>query len=332
MANRETVGVILAAGEGHRMGAISSHYAKVMLPVCNRPLIAMHLEILATMGIRRVVIVVGHNASRVIETVASWRPAGLHVEFVEQAERLGIAHALFLTYPQVERHNLVVILGDTHFIPLDLTAGLDLLGNAGRNGTAAVLSVRRVRDPEMIRRECTVQLDDEGKLVRIREKPVTPFNDIKPCGIYFFSPAIFDAIDMTPPSALRGEVEITDAIQSLVDSGGAVRCARTVLWDRNINYPGDILLSNLVELQRRHLVRLVGRECDLHPESSLQETVLGNRVRIDAPAHFVRSLVLDDTVVDQHGDFVDCVVGPGFAVPDCLTTEWADTPDGFRGA
>jgi dTDP-glucose pyrophosphorylase len=310
------------------MGAISAHYAKATLPVCNRPLIALHLASLASLGIRHVVVVVGHRAESVIRTATAHKPDGVHVDFVEQEQRLGIADALFRAEPQVRGQNLVVILGDTHFIADNLAAGLGPL-SAGARAPAAVLSVRRVRDPEMIRRECTVRLDDHGNLVEIREKPRTPFNDLKPCGIYFFSPAIFDAIDMTPASPLRGEVEITDAIQTLVSTGQTVGSAHTVAWDRNINYPGDILLSNLVELDRRHLVRLMGRNVALHREAVVDHSVVGNDVSVSSPARIIRSLVLDGAVVDQHGDFVDCVVGPGFAVPDCLDAEWADTPDGF---
>lgn len=323
---REVVGVILAAGEGQRMGAISAHYAKAMLPVCNRPLIATHMEMLSGLGIRRAVIVVGHRKERVVQTARRHRPAGLSLDFVEQRERLGIAHALFATRISVAGANLVVVLGDTHFMPGPLESGLDSL-TRGNGEVAAVLSVRRVADPEMIRRECTVRFDDAGRLVEIREKPAEPFNDLKPCGVYFFSPAIFDAIDMTSSSSLRGEVEITDSIQMLVDMGYTVTSADTVRWDRNINYPGDILISNLVELRRRKLVRLLGRDVVLHAETVVQDTVMGDRVRVDSPAHFVRALVLDDAVVEQHGDFVDCVVGPGFAIPDCLKGEWADTPD-----
>ena len=86
-------------------------------------------------------------------------------------------------------------------------------------------------------------------------------------------------------------------------------------------------MSNLVELRRRGLSQLLGERVQLHEEARLAETVVGNDVRIDAPAHFLRSLVLDGSVVAAHGDYTDCVVGPRFAVADCLQDEWADVPD-----
>jgi len=326
---REPVGVILAAGEGHRMGEISAHYAKPVLPICRVPLIATHLQMLAGLSIKRAVVVVGHQRERVVDTAKTHCPEGLELQFVEQTERLGIAHALNETRELTADCNMVVILGDTHFIPTDLNLGLKRLTNGVQESIAGVLSVRRVKAPEMIRRECTVRFDFAGRLVEIREKPVQPFNELKPCGIYFFSPAIFEAIEMTLPSALRGEVEITDSIQTLVEIGYNVTGAPTVEWDRNINYPGDLLISNLVELKRQKLGSLIGPDTEMHEEAEVRDSVIGKEVRILSPAKLLRSLVLDGAVVEEHGDFIDCVIGPRFAIPDCLKYEWADTPEAF---
>lgn len=326
---RELVGVILAAGEGHRMGEISAHYAKPVLPICSVPLIAAHLRMLAAVSIKRVVVVVGHQRDKVVETARASCPDELELQFVDQTERLGIAHALNETRELTEGCNLVVVLGDTHFIPADLNLGLNRLTSEADDSVAGVLSVRRVKAPEMIRRECTVRFDVDGRLVEIQEKPVQPFNELKPCGIYFFSPAIFEAIEMTLPSALRGEVEITDSIQTLVELGYTVTGAPTVEWDRNINYPGDLLISNLVELRRRGRESLIEPDAKFHEDAEVRESVIGRNVRIDSPAKLLRTLVLDSAVVEEHGDYIDCVIGPRFAIPDCLKYEWADTPEAF---
>ncbi len=326
---RELVGVILAAGEGQRMGEISAHYAKPVLPICSVPLIATHLKMLEGINIKRAVVVVGHQRDKVVQTAKAHCPKGLKLHFVDQTERLGIAHALNETRDLTDGCNLVVILGDTHFIPTDLDLGLKRLSSGEEDSVAGVLSVRRVQAPEMIRRECTVRFDFTGSLVEIQEKPVQPFNELKPCGIYFFSPAIFEAIEMTLPSALRGEVEITDSIQTLVELGYTVTGAPTVEWDRNINYPGDLLISNLVELKRRELGSLIGPRTTFHEDAEVRDSVVGKDVQILSPAKLLRSLVLDGAVVEEHGDFIDCVIGPRFAIPDCLKYEWADTPEAF---
>jgi len=323
----DTVGIILAAGEGHRMGAISAHFAKPVLPICNEPLIATHLRQLHSLSIKKVVIVVGHKKERVMETARAHCPDGMGLVFIDQTERLGIAHALFLTRGEVSGCNLVVVLGDTHFTVNDLSLGLEKLAGRKNGSAAAVLSVRRVRDPRMIRRECTVRFDFDGRLLEIKEKPYVPFNDMKPCGIYYFSPMVFEAIELTMPSSLRGEVEITDSIQTLVEMGQEVTWAPTVVWDRNINYPGDILMSNLVELRGRKLTKLVGDGCSIHPESLIRDSVIGDGARVLTPARLTRSLVLDSAEITQHGSFRDCIIGSGFILADCLKDEWADTPE-----
>jgi len=323
---RENVGVILAAGEGHRMGAISAHYAKPVLPICNSPLISSHLGLLAGIGIKRIIVVVGYMKDKVTRTALDCCPNGVELTFLEQPQRLGIAHALYLTQPATSDANIVVVLGDTHFSARNLSVGLNKLEGNGSGKASAVLSVRKVRDPEMIRRECTVRFDFHGRLLEIREKPQTPFNDLKPCGIYFFTPDIHEAIEYTSPSPLRGEVELTDSIQSLIDMGRTVTSAPTVEWDRNINYPGDILMSNLVELRRRNLTSCVADDVTLHHEAVVSDSVVGRQCRISSPARLERTLVLDGAEVTQHGTYKDCIIGPGFIIADCLKEEWADTP------
>lgn len=324
--NRENVGVILAAGEGRRMGAISARYVKPILPVCNRPLISTHLALLAGLGIRRVVIVVGYMKERVIETCRRYCPTGVKLAFIEQPQRLGIAHALYLTRSFTADANMVVILGDTHFLPHDLSLGLSKLAGNADGSASAVLSVRKVKDPEMIRQECTVRFDSRGRLLEIVEKPRIPFNDLKPCGIYFFTPEIHQAIEVTPPSPLRGEVELTDSIQTLVHMGREVTSAPTVEWDRNINYPGDILMSNLVELKRRDASTCIANDAYVHPDAVLKDIVVGAGSKISCPARLERCLLLDGAEVAQPGTYRDCIVGQGFIIADCLKDEWADTP------
>ncbi|MBM4355449.1 MAG: hypothetical protein FJ109_16955 [Deltaproteobacteria bacterium] len=326
LAMERTVGVILAAGEGQRMGPVAKHFAKSALPICNEPLVVGHLRQLAAAGIRRVLVVVGYGSNQVVRTASLGCPDGVSLTFVEQPKRLGIAHALHLVEEAAAGANLVVLLGDTHFIFRDLAAGLALLSSNTEPGTAAVLSVRPVADPDLIRRECTVRFDPAGRLVEIREKPSEPFNDLKPCGCYFFGPEIFDAIRRTPASPLRGEVEISDSIQTLVHMGLSVRGAPTVEWDRNINFPGDLLTCNLIELRRRNLPALVGRNVRVHPEASLVDSVVGDDARIDVPVRLVRSLVLPGTVLSVPATCTDCILGPGFVLSDCTQGDSVDMP------
>ena len=156
----------------------------------------------------------------------------------------------------------------------------------------AVLTIRRESDPMQICRECTVRFDDDGHLVRIQEKPETPWNDLKPCGMYFFGPRIWDAIHQTAPSALRDEVEITDAIQTLVDLGIPVGRAPTVSRDVNINVPRDLLSANLLELSRRGEAVDVHPTAHVDPKARLDQVVVGPDATIAAEVVLNRALVL----------------------------------------
>jgi dTDP-glucose pyrophosphorylase len=304
-------GIVLAAGEGHRMGPLGQTVPKVCLPVGNRPLIASHLAMLEAMGVRRVVVVVGHLAGAVAASIGAFRPAGMVVELVEQPVRRGIADALARTRPLVGAH-LVVVLGDTHIVPGDLGAGLRRLVEDPTGRLAAILSVRHEADPDRIRRECTVRFDGDD-LVEIEEKPAVPFNDLKPCGLYFFSEAVFAAIEETPPSSLRGEVEITDAIQTLIRSGWSVGRCSAVRWDTNLNTPDDLLAANVAEVSGRGIESIVDPSAVVDPSARLSRVVVGARARVAAGADLTDSLVLPDAEVGPGTDR-STIFAPGIRI------------------
>ncbi len=288
------------------MGGLGAVWAKACMPVCNRPLVHHHLDLLHDMGVAEVVIVVGYRGLEVMAAAAEHelvKRGVLTITSVEQSERRGIAHALLCAKPLIRDH-MVVVLGDTYFVPEALNRPITML-SASDSPLGAVLTVRRERDPKQICRECTVRFDKEGHLLRIQEKPDTPFNDLKPCGMYFFGPRIWDAINQTQPSALRDEVEITDAIQTLVDLGIAVGQAPTVSRDVNVNVPRDLLAANLLELSRR------GESVDVHPsaevsaDARLDQVVVGPGATIASGVELSHALVLPQTHLTQPVDHPD---------------------------
>ena len=183
---------------------------------------------------------------------------------------------------------------------------------------AAILSIRAVANKDLIRKECTVQFDSAGRLVEIEEKPKEPWNDLKPCGMYFFERAVFDAIAQTPPSALRGEVEITDSIQTLVKKGLSVGKANTVKWDVNLNLPADLLLANLVELRRRDATHWIAEDATIEDGVHLHEVVVGPRAHVQAGARLHHCVVLEDVTVPGQTHLEGCILGRDFVVEGCL--------------
>jgi len=296
-------GVILAAGEGRRMGGLGAVWAKACLPVCNQPLVHHHLDLLHEMGVREVVVVVGYRGNEVMNAAQehSRVQAGeLTLARAEQSERRGIAHALLCARSAIADH-MVVVLGDTYFVPEALKRPIAML-SAPVGALGAVLTIRREPDPMQICRECTVRFDEAGHLVRIQEKPDTPWNDLKPCGMYFFGPRIWDAIHQTPPSALRDEVEITDAIQTLVDLGIPVGRAPTVSRDVNINVPKDLLAANLLELSRRGEVMEVHPSAVVAPQARLDQVIVGPDATVGPGVRLSHALVLPGTSLETPVD------------------------------
>lgn len=313
-------GVILAAGEGRRLGALGEARSKACLPLLGRPLLHHHLDLLVSMGADDAVIVVGHLPDQVREAASSFSGGPLAISYAEQRERRGIAQALTCARAGVPE-GMVVILGDTYFWRGDLA---DPVARLRTGDVDAVLSIRQEPDPERIRRECTVRYTPEGRLLEIREKPPEPFNDLKPCGMYFFAPAIWQAIERTPPSALRGEVEITDSIQTLVDMGCRVGRADSVRWDTNMNVPSDVLRTNLVELRRRGLNRWLDPTAQLGDGCLVERAVIGAGATVGAGCQLSRVVVLGGTDIPAGTHAEDAVLGPGYRLEAPLPADEAE--------
>jgi glucose-1-phosphate thymidylyltransferase len=201
--------------------------------------------------------------------------------------------------------------GDTFIISRDLSLGVKKILDFD---AAAVLSVRRVNNPALIIKECSIVKASNGRVLRIVEKPKQPFNTLKPCGVYFFSRKIFIAIKATPPSSLRGEVEITDSIQTLINRGGRVYTAPTIAWDMNITYPADLLSSNLKQLQHLKLNYLIADDVKLPAGSKVKKAVIGRGVKADKPVVIKNSLIFPETVISGSVCLDHMIISPDFQV------------------
>jgi len=253
--------VILAAGRGQRLGPLGRLMPKVALPVGNRPLYAHHLDMLAASGVREVLMVMARNGEHLREAITAHAEPLLRVRFVTQQEPAGIAHALGLCAGELD-DRFVVLLGDTW---LQLDTLRPAVHRLESEGLAAVLSVREEPRPEVIRRECTIRVDAAGRVTEIHEKSPDVLGELKPCGLYFFTREILDAIDRLAPSQLRGELELTDAIGILARETGRVGVAEIVDFDVNITAEGDLLAANMKYLSlsnRRNLVASTARVSD----------------------------------------------------------------------
>jgi dTDP-glucose pyrophosphorylase len=157
--------------------------------------------------------------------------------------------------------------------------------------------VKREDDPAAVSRNFAVIHEADGRITRVIEKPTEPPTMLKGCGVYLFTPAIFEAIRRTPRSALRGEYELTDAIQVLIDASGRTYVEDLALWDVNVTYPADLLDCNLRLLREGRRSSLVGEGARVAAGARLTDTVVGDRAVVEGPVELEECLVLPDVRV-----------------------------------
>lgn len=206
-------GVILAAGKGTRLYPVTRHIAKPLLPIANRPTLEYAFDRMRELDVHDVCIVVGENERQMQGALGSGSQFGLRLSYSRQNEPKGLAHAVGFAEEFVGRDAFVLYLGDAFY-----SKGFEEQAERFRTTEAANLNiVRWVEDP---RRFGVASLEGE-QIVRLREKPTHPESNYAMAGMYFFGPQIWDVLPRLQPSA-RGEFEITDAIQMLIEDGEKV--------------------------------------------------------------------------------------------------------------
>lgn len=298
------VGVILAAGRGSRLEPLSIYRPKALLPICNKPLLQYQLEDMREIGIRDVLVVVGHLKEGIVSKFGDGSAYGVRLRYIEQTQMLGIAHAIGQLEPFIDAPFLL-FLGDIFFQTSRLGQTVELL----RERTAgAVLAVRQEENPAAIRRNFAVVLHPSGRVAQVIEKPRFPPTNLKGCGLYVFDLPIFDAIRRTPRTAQRDEYEVTSSIQILIDDGYPVYPAEIVDMDVNLTIASDLLRSNILELKRLRRDHLVGQGVTLVQGTRLERSVLGEGVVVENPIRIVDSVVFPGVVINCKEDVVGQVV------------------------
>ncbi len=300
------MGVILAAGKGRRIQPFSDATPKPLLPILDRPLILWQIEAMRGLGITDIVVVIGHLGHEVVQTLGDGSAHGVRFRYVEQENVLGIAHAVSKLEPFVDRPFLL-FLGDIFFETENLGQMLEVFASEGVDG---VLAVKVEEDPEAIRRNFTVDLDEAGFVRRVVEKPRHPRTKLKGCGLYLFDTTIFDAVRRTPRTALRDEYELTDSIQIFIEYGYGVRSAAVVERDLNLSEPADLLRLNLHALDGTGERAYVAPSARIGEGVELERTVVMARAEVASGAHLERCLVMPGERVPK-GTYADIIFSGG---------------------
>jgi len=211
---REIKGLVLSGGKGTRLRPFTYTGAKQLVPIANKPILFYALEQLVECGIRDIGVVVGETGDQVRAALGDGSRFGARVTYVQQEAPLGIAHAIRISRPFLRDCPFVVFLGD-NFIKGGVVPYVESFRRSGPDCQVLLKSVPNPRDFGV------AQLEN-GRLSRVVEKPSQPPSDLAVIGIYMFDSPVFEAVEAIRPSA-RGELEITDTIQYLIDHGYGVR-------------------------------------------------------------------------------------------------------------
>ena len=297
-------GAIIAAGKGTRIEPLSFKYPKSLLRVCNKPIIEHQIGVMKDIGIKNLFIVVGHLGNYIKKHLKDGRDFGVNITYIEQKNPKGIAHAV-AQLESVVKIPFFVFLGDIFIKCRNLKKAVDLLKE---NNADAVLITKKERNKDMIKKNFSVILNKKGRVVRVIEKPHFPQNNLKGCGVYLFTPAIFDAIRRTPISQIRNEYELTDSIQIFIDDMHPVYSVNDVEWDLNINTAEDLLYCNLKMLKGLNKNKIVGKNVRIHPRAKLINSILCDNAVIKNPIKIINSCIFPNSVVDAKKDLMLCLV------------------------
>jgi glucose-1-phosphate thymidylyltransferase len=302
-------GLILAGGAGTRLRPITHTSAKQLVPVANRPILFYGIEAMVSAGIIDIGVIVGDTRAEVMAALGDGSAFGARITFIPQDAPLGLAHCVLIARDFLGDDDFVMYLGD-NLLEQDLqafVAAFETERHTFEPASAQIL-LKQVPDPH---RFGIAELDGDGNVIRLVEKPDNPPSDLALVGVYLFDATIHEAVAAIPPSA-RGELEITDAIQWLVDNGYRVRQEILTGWWIDTGKLTPLLEANRLLLERIDQ-KILGSVDD-------QSTIDG-RVVVEAGAEVVNSTIRGPVAIGAGARIVDSFIGPFSAIgPGCLVT------------
>jgi glucose-1-phosphate thymidylyltransferase len=300
-------GLILSGGKGTRLRPITYTSAKQLVPVANKPVLFYAIESMAAAGIREVgIIIAPETGGEIREAAGDGERFGVEITYIEQDAPLGLAHAVLTAEAFLAGDPFVMYLGDNL-----LQGGIDDLVSAFRaNAPEALILLTPVPDPQNYG---VAELDGDGRIARLVEKPAQPASDLALVGVYMFTARIHDAAKAIKPSG-RGELEITDAIQWLVDADATVESHVVRGWWKDTGRLDDMLEANRLILER------VERRID----GELEHSQIDGRVIVEAGAVLERSTVRGPAIVGAGARLTDAYIGPYTAVGRHCVVESAE--------
>jgi glucose-1-phosphate thymidylyltransferase len=294
-------GLILSGGKGTRLRPLTYTRAKQLVPVANKPVLFYGVEAIVAAGIREIGVVVGDTREEIQQALGDGSRFGAQITYIDQDAPRGLAHAVLISEPYLRGEPFVMYLGD-NLIADGITA---LVDDYRRIGCNSQILLARVANPEQF----GVAELANGTVVRLTEKPPQPRSDLALVGVYMFDETIFEAVRAIRPSA-RQELEITDAIQWLVDHGKSVHPHIVSGWWKDTGKIEDMLEANRIIL-------------DTFKPRGFESVDSGCRVEgkvvVEPGAKLFQSTIRGPAIIGPGAEIRNAFVGPYTSIgPDCF--------------
>jgi glucose-1-phosphate thymidylyltransferase len=287
--------LVLSGGKGTRLRPLTHTMPKQLVPVANEPILGYVFHHIKDAGIKDVGVVVSPETQKDVRHFlgkgSRWR---VRITYIPQQQPLGLAHAVKIARPFLGNSSFVMYLGDNL-----LAQGIkEFLEKFHSTNSDALIFLKEVDNPGAFG---VAVLNKKGRITRLVEKPKVPPSNLALVGVYFFSPSIHEAIERIRPSA-RGELEITDAIQELMRSGGSVTGEILKDWWLDTGKKDDFLAANTVVLDD-YIKRDIQGKID-------SKSKVSGRVRIEKTARIFNSSLRGPVVIGKRCEIVDSFIGP----------------------
>jgi glucose-1-phosphate thymidylyltransferase len=296
--------LVLSGGSGTRLRPITHTSAKQLVPVANKPVLFYGLEAIAAAGITDVGIVVGDTAPAIEAAIGDGSRFGISATYIRQQAPLGLAHAVLVARDFLGDDDFVMYLGD-NFIVGGITG---LVEEFTATRPAARIMLARVSDPRSFG---VAELDQEGRVTRLEEKPPEPKSDLALVGVYLFTSAVHEAVAALQPS-WRGELEITEAIQWLLDNGRVVNSTTITGYWKDTGNVTDMLEVNRLVLE--------GLEARVDGTVDDRCEIIG-RVVVEPGALVQSSRIVGPVIIGAGSRIIGSYVGPFTAIDDNCAVE-----------
>jgi glucose-1-phosphate thymidylyltransferase len=285
-------GLILSGGKGTRLRPLTYTRSKQLVPVANKPVLFYGVEAIVAAGIHRIGVVVGETRDEIREALGDGSRFGAEITYIEQAEPLGLAHAVLISEGFLKGEPFVMYLGDN----LIADGIASLVEEYRRIGCNSQILLAKVPNPEQFG---VAELSD-GAVIRLTEKPKEPRSDLALVGVYMFDDTVWDAVKAIQPSA-RNELEITDAIQWLIDHGRSVHPHIVSGWWKDTGKVEDMLEANRIILDT-----FTARGVESIDEGSRVE----GKVVIEPGARIYASTIRGPVIIGAGAEIRGAFVGP----------------------